>query len=317
MQGVNQLMQLMVEVSEVDHKIAENSVCFYNEINNDSTLKSLNAQAKTNINQFIYMINANYYHEIASKHPNLKREEVVSRLISQIAVFYQESDIHIFTKKEAKAIINNCFFIDEETKQKITKEFKKSEWKWQKEARYHIINNNLENKTFGEEEKRIKEELNSSDHYLKTFDIIDPTCYSFLLECFTSIDEKLKEYGDVSSVSWDLFALRDIMSYMLTNFHREIAEIKGDFYNSTVVMDFMYNAFVYASINKTGKVSIEEIINTFKNWLYLDDCFNLKIKILDGIFEEFNLDYSLHPFHKNVKKKGDKSKTIAFPKKQI
>ncbi len=65
----------------------------------------------------------------------------------------------------------------------------------------------------------------------------------------------------------------------------------------------MYNAFVYAKVNNRSKVGLEEIINTFKNWNYLDDEFDFKLKILDAIFTEFKIDSRLHPYSKKTWKR--------------
>ena len=56
---------------------------------------------------------------------------------------------------------------------------------------------------------------------------------------------------------------------------------------------------------------MREIINTFKGWDYFD--FNLKLDIIDAIFEEFNLDYSMHPY-RDKKKNKNVGKVYHFPK---
>ena len=102
------------------------------------------------------------------------------------------------------------------------------------------------------------------------------------------------------------------MSFMLTNFNKELESVKGELYNSRVVIDFMYNAFVYTVLNKKEKVGIEEMINTFKNWNFFENLFDLKLRVLDGIFEEFKIDYALHPYRQK-RQKENKTVAIRFP----
>lgn len=185
LQAIDQISKLFVEIEEKDHKITKHSVCFYQEIQNDSILASLDNSSKTNINQFLYMINANYYKAITKTHGNLKREDLIARIINQISLYMSDKHIDSFRVKEAE----------------VTNE--------------------------------------SIQHNLSLFDVNDIERYEFLLKCFGKDSESTKEYGEVSSVEWHLFTLRDIMSFTLNNFPQELTNIKGEFYNSQVVMDFV------------------------------------------------------------------------------
>lgn len=313
-QMMNQFPRLFIESFEKDHKITKSSVCFYNEIENNQTLKKLTPQTKTNINQFLYMINANYYDEIHMEHDSLTREDVILRIISQIEAFFIENPSNsLFATKEAKQIISNCFFINDTLKKEIKKEFKESERKLFGEKMYHILDRNIDtNVSFEEEISKMHQELNSKEHLLRTFDVNNIEWYEFLLKCFDQVEPSVKEYGEFTSVEWDFYALRDIMSFMLTNFNKELESVKGELYNSRVVIDFMYNAFVYTVLNKKEKVGIEEMINTFKNWNFFENLFDLKLRVLDGIFEEFKIDYALHPYRQK-RQKGNKTVAIRFP----
>ena len=317
MQMMNQLPRLFIESFEKDHKITKLSVCFYKEIENNQTLKQLTPQTKTNINQFLYMINANYYDEIHMEHASLTREDIILRIISQIETFFIENPSNsLFTTKEAKLIINGCFFINDTLKKEIKKEFKESERKLFGEKMYHILDKNINtNVSIEKELSKMHQELNSKEHLLRTFDVNNIEWYEFLLKCFDQVDPSIKEYGEFTSVEWDFYALRDIMSFMLTNFNKELESVKGEIYNSKVVIDFMYNAFVYTVLNKKEKVGLEEMINTFKNWNFFENLFDLKLRVLDGIFDEFNIDYALHPYRQK-RQKENKTVTIRFPNSQ-
>ena len=54
------------------------------------------------------------------------------------------------------------------------------------------------------------------------------------------------------------------------------------------------------------------MIATFKNWRYLP--FNLKLKVLDDIFEQEQISYDEHPFKISGTKKQPQ-KVIEFKKK--
>ncbi len=314
MQMMNRFPRLLIESFEKDHKITKLSVCFYNEIENNQTLKKLTPQTKTNINQFLYMINANYYDEIHIELGSLTREDVILRIILQIEAFFIENPSNsLFTTKEAKQIISNCFFINDTLKKEIKKEFKESERKLFGEKMYHILDRNIDtNVSFEEEISKMHQELNSKEHLLRTFDVNNIEWYEFLLKCFDQVEPSVKEYWEFTSVEWDFYALRDIMSFMLTNFNKELESVKGELYNSRVVIDFMYNAFVYTVLNKKEKVGIEEMINTFKNWNFFENLFDLKLRVLDGIFDEFKIDYALHPYRQK-RQKENKTVAIRFP----
>lgn len=304
MQIVDQVAKLFVEIEENDHKITKSSVCFYQEILNNSILASLDNNTKTNINQFLYMINANYYDEITRAHETLTREALITRVIEQIGMYVSNNNVASFGPKEAEIVVSMCFFIENDIKKQIINEFKKAERKCGEHVNYHIYDKNIDtSKPIDERIQEIELDRDSLEHQLKLFDVSDIKWYEFLLKTFTKVSEDLKEYGEVTSVEWDLFALRDIMSFMLNNFHQELLSIKGELYNSKVVIDFMYNAFVYTKVNNKTKVGLEEMINTFKNWSFFEDNLALKLKILDAIFTEFNIDYSLHPYKKQTWKR--------------
>lgn len=240
LQAIDQISKLFVEIEEKDHKITKHSVCFYQEIQNDSILASLDNSSKTNINQFLYMINANYYKAITKTHGNLKREDLIARIINQISLYMSDKHIDSFRVKEAEEAVKSCFFIEDSLKKQIIKEFKKAERTLSNGVSYHIYDKNIDTNKHAREQIQETEVTNESiQHNLSLFDVNDIEWYEFLLKCFGKDSESTKEYGEVSSVEWHLVTLRDIMSFTLNNFPQELTNIKGEFYNSQVVMDFV------------------------------------------------------------------------------
>ena len=75
---------------------------------------------------------------------------------------------------------------------------------------------------------------------------------------------------------------------------------------------FTHKIKIERSLNKKEKVGIEEMINTFKNWNFFENLFDLKLRVLDGIFDEFKIDYALHPYRQK-RQKENKTVAIRFP----
>ncbi len=71
---------------------------------------TLTAEVLTNINDLLYLINANYYYKIANSH-RLDRETIIERILNQIVIYFQNSDSQELTLKAAATIINNCFLL--------------------------------------------------------------------------------------------------------------------------------------------------------------------------------------------------------------
>lgn len=315
MQMSQQILKMFVEVDEADHKIEKNTSCFYHEITKRESLTDADADMINNINQFLYMINENYYEEIIKRNPNMRRDELIDKILDQIEIYVEKFGIHEFTINEATSTINGCIFIDDDVKKQIIKEFKQSEYRLFGKKHYQVLSKNLDSqKNFDNCLKEMGEELHSREHYLKLFNVEDIRCYEILLESSDeSPGEFRKNFGSFSDVEWDLEALRDVMAFMLTKFSKEFRDIKGEYFNVSVVGSFMCNVFTYAKLNNTGRVGIYEIIQTFKNWDFFSGFFDLRLEVIDAIFEKFDLDYSMHPFREK-KKETKENKILSFPK---
>lgn len=310
MQEFQQIVKMFTELKEKDHKIEKKTAYFYYEIESKEELANLDHGVYNNINKFLYMINENYYEEIASKY-NFRRDELIDKILDQIAIYVSKYGMYEFTLDEAKPIINGCIFIEDSLKKKMLKEFKQSEYHFNGRKHYRILSKNLDSKKNHDVcIAESNEERKSTDHYLRSFDINAIEWYEFLLECASKSET---EYGNVYNVEWDLECVRDIMAFMLTNFHFKFTEYKGEYYNVDVVISFMHNVFVYASVNNTGKIGINEMIQTFKHWNFFEGYFNLKLEVLDAIFENFDLDYNMHPYRETKKSKKE-NKVLSFPK---
>ena len=67
---------------------------------------------------------------------------------------------------------------------------------------------------------------------------------------------------------------------------------------------------MYGILNNRTEVGRYEMIQTFKNWPYLQH--ETKVMIIDYIFDEFELPEDMYPYQK-VKNYKKSSKIISFP----
>lgn len=126
MQMSQQLVKMLNEAYEVDHKITPTSACFYHEIEGKPVLSDANSNAVNNISQLLCMINANYYEEInANLTKELSRDELIDKVLDQIVIYVSKYGLASFSITQAKDIINGCIFISDATKKKLSKNISK------------------------------------------------------------------------------------------------------------------------------------------------------------------------------------------------
>lgn len=304
MQRAEQFVVGLGEIMENDHKITAESVIFYQEILDKCKTNNfiIDNNSNTAINQLLYLINANFYFAIRNSVPSLKRAELIDRVLDQI-IFYLRDNNKKFSDLEVDAILKNCYFINADIRKEIVKEFKKAKYWMLDHYDYRILKKQ-------NQEQEIEEPI--IEHMLCQFNINDISYYQLLVDILNNEtnDEVFTKYGDFSHINWDLESLKTIMCIIVENFKRELNEGEEVFYHFNLVASFMYNAAVYANLNKKDNMGINEFIQTFKGWSFFD--FDLKLKALDCIFKEMNLDYSMHPFRNNAPKKENK-KLVKFP----
>lgn len=157
-------------------------------------------------------------------------------------------------------------------------------------------------------ESLTEEYLESKEYLIKSFDIEDISYYEMLKRVYAKVNNN--EFKDATNLEWDLETIRQVMSLIVRRFGIIIEKENDGPYHFAMTSTFFYHLCAYASLNKATKVGIEEIINTLKNFDYFE--FTMRKDIIDAIFEEFNLDYRMHPFRKE-KKKDETGKIYSFP----
>ena len=299
-----QLFIMMKEAHSADHNVTKTSTVFLHELHQEQ--QKINVEIddneQMNINQFLYLINANYYDEIAKKFPDLNREEVIRRLITLILLHLEHNNKKTFDEKDAKEVLDKCLFIKQELKEEIYKEFKKSKVKCGKQKFYEIIRKDTTASIESYQKLRETDEKNQAPD----FDIEDLNQVYSLIGCYAN-NEDMQELGN-TFLDWDYDFLRKILVLISTKYRQELVKEYGQEYNNlNLARTFIYNALSYAVVNNREMVGYKEMINCFKGWNYIP--FNLQLDILDDLFEQEGIPYEEHPY--DIKKKrNNKAKII-------
>lgn len=299
-----QLFLMMKEAHSADHNVTKTSTIFLHELHQEQ--KKINVEIddneQMNINQFLYLINANYYDEIAKKFPDLNREEVIRRLITLILLHLEHNNKKTFDEKDAKEVLDRCLFIKQDLKEEIYKEFKKSKVKCGKQKFYEIIRKDTTASIESYQKLRETDEKNQAPD----FDIEDLNQVYSLIGCYVN-NEDMQELGN-TCLDWDYDFLRKILVLISTKYRQELVKEYGQEYNNlNLAGTFIYNALSYAVVNNREMVGYKEMINCFKGWNYIP--FNLQLDILDDLFEQEGIPYDEHPY--DIKKKrNNKAKII-------
>ena len=298
-----QLFLMMKEAHSADHNVTKTSTIFLHELHQEQ--KKINVEIddneQMNINQFLYLINTNYYDEIAKKFPDLNREEVIRRLITLILLHLEHNNKKTFDEKDAKEVLDRCLFIKQDLKEEIYKEFKKSKVKFGKQKFYEIIRKDTTASIESYQKLRETDEKNQAPD----FDIEDLNQVYSLIGCYAN-NEDMQELGN-TFLDWDYDFLRKILVLISTKYRQELVKEYGQEYNNlNLARTFIYNALSYAVVNNREMVGYKEMINCFKGWNYIP--FNLQLDILDDLFEQEGISYNEHPY--DIKKKRNNKEKI-------
>lgn len=315
MHNAGQLAVMMREALEPDYVIGKMTSFFIPIINEifEKNHITISEDDLMNVNQFIYLINCNYYEKLREYIPESTREQLVKSMIRQTSMYLRQYDKHTFNEKDAKKILNNCIFIPKKIAAEIAEEFKKSKVNFFGTKMYEIIRNDVDDnieayisaKDEEEKDRCSSFDSNNIEHYRTIIESISKSDY--IQNLATSNPNDLK---------WDVDFLMKIMNIIIKDHREELVQKDEEHQNFPLVISYMYNALAYAVVNNKKEVGKTEMINTFKNWDYIP--FDMKLAVLDKIFENEEIDYKEHPFkHTKTKSKNRNEKIIVFkPKEQ-
>lgn len=299
------LITMLSEFQKQDRVIDEKTSLFLTEIalHLDNNSISLDGNGLIHINQFLFLVNVNYYDKISASLPSLTREKLIEHILKQIISYYKHFDRNDFDENDAKVILDHCIYISPELKKEIYQEFKDSKTKFGNTVDYAIARKDIPNNIDSYEQ--LANEIKQSKG--ANFDITNIEDYKTVIQAVCSND-KLEQYGNPYALDWDMDFLYRIMNLIATNYRQELVQMNEEFPNIALVGNYVFNAIIYALVNNREEVGQREMLATFKNWTYLP--FAVQDKVLTQLFEEDGIDYSLHPYRLRRDPAQDKSKVV-------
>lgn len=293
------------DIHEKDKVIGRTTTNFYSKI--EDMQKELSFSLRYNdfdqINDFLYLINSNYYEKIVGNRQRYCREELIDKIVNQVGFYLVRKGKSSFTRKDVFNILSNCYFIKDELKEEIYQEFIASEVSFGRWTGHGIENRNVD---IMDEDAFLKEKKKELP-LMPSFDIGSIEDYKKIIQGIISIDTYLSKFGDISQLEWDMESLQEFFSIMLKDHRSELLAYDSKFSNFEVASSFIYNAMCYAVVNNREEVGLREMLYTLKNWEYIP--WNLRCDIATDVMNKIDLAEK-PPLYKKESKK--KAKVISF-----
>jgi hypothetical protein len=205
-------------------------------------------------------------------------------------------DGEIFDEVVAEDVINRAFFVSDKVKQEMIEEFRKSKTKiFTKEPLYQIISSKVSMKHIKDILDTSSTKTTKSDRNYDSlgFDIYNTKDYEELLIGMSESEDN--QYGDLTAPNWDLETFKEVICLIDQLYTEQLSELYDYYDIDKLAASLLYNTAVYAVLNKKENVGIQEILNTMKNWNYLD--YDDILIIIKSIFDEFEgMENIIHPF---------------------
>lgn len=299
-----QMELLEIECRESDRAVTRMSVYFFPEITESFGEEDMQIDIKDaiNINQLLYMLNANYYDYLASRFKDNNREQIIMKFLEQIRMYLLVRDQRTFDVDDAISVINNCFFISSEQKEKMIREFTSSKIDVDDEY-YFAIGRKDVNPT---KEAYLMAKEKEDEDRTPYFDMSEIISYKSIIN-YWSDDE-----NNLSSIDWNYGFIRDILVKIADRNRYDMMKYHPDFSHFNMVKSFLTAAANFAITNGSKKMDKKEILACFKNWSYVT--FESNIRYVDQLFESEQIDYKYHPFRTQKPVQKAKSGIIQFPK---
>lgn len=241
-----------------------------------------------NIDDFLYLINANYFEELQERDPNVRREFLIKKLLYAISFYLNFESQDTFNDTDAQIVLGTCIFIPEDMKKRIIDEFRNSKVKSRNSNDYIIIRRDVSGgkKSYLEAKKYADEEVR-----LPNFDIDKMGDYIVLIEA----TEECKKYqnlgiGSAKDLSWDIGLIQKMMKLISTNHHDELVAIDEKCSNFNLVRGYIFATMVYAVSNNIADVTWDVAVDSLAHWDYLP-C-DLRKTIIDEMLASKKLDNS-------------------------
>ena len=316
MHQAGQLVLMYQEVKDRDRKIESMTSLFLDEIFNRFEEENITFPEDQimNINQFLYLINANYYERIKEKNKDITRDELINKIVTAISIYLIDTEKENFDETDAVRVLFYCPFIDESLKNEIAFEFKQAKVTINDKTIYEIVRNDV----LASIDEYIKKHKAEENGMYRGFDINESADYQELIMSYALDPYYLeKGYRDPRDVDWDLGFFKKVVQLIVRDHREELLKTNSYYSNYNLASSLVSNTLMYALVNNKDIVDQDVVINSFKTWEYIP--FQTKLSVLDTLFTEEDIDFSKHPF-KITKKKQEKpsQKIIEFkPKRKI
>ncbi|MBQ8535305.1 MAG: hypothetical protein IJ463_06440 [Bacilli bacterium] len=231
-----------------------------------------------NINQFLYMVNANYYERILDSfkvnNERLRtREDVLREMCDAILRHMEINEDYSFDDTDVQEILNICLFIKDDVKVDMIEEFENSKVPGVLGTyRYIIERKDVKRESIEKDYTKNYDEVNKED---VSFDIYEKDSYIAAITKITEMPHYQK-LGNINAVSWDIDALMDIVTKLIQKYNSELERNIPDYSIAKFTVKLMLVSASYALVNKKGTISYKVITEAFKklpnipNELFMD-----------------------------------------------
>lgn len=249
-----------------------------------------------NINQFLYMVNANYYERILDSfkvnNERLRtREDVLREMCDAILRHMEINEDYSFDDTDVQEILNICLFIKDNVKVDMIEEFENSKVPGVLGTyRYIIERKDVKRESIEKDYTKNYDEVNKED---VSFDIYEKDSYIAAITKITEMPHYQK-LGNINAVSWDIDALMDIVTKLIQKYNSELERNIPDYSIAKFTVKLMLVSASYALVNKKGTISYKVITEAFKklpnipNELFMDMSKYLDKLCADKVLEKPN-----------------------------
>lgn len=218
-----------------------------------------------NINQFLYMVNSNYYNSIIetfkTNNERIKtREDILREIIELILKNMEENEDYAFDHTDVENVLSSCTYIKESLKKEMIKEFENARVPGVLgKDRYIIERKDVKLETLEKDYKKKYNEESKDNIY---FDIYERESYIAAISKINDM-EHYKKLGNINAVSWDINALMDVIITIIDNYDSKLESSINKYSIARFTIKYMLAIASFSLINKRSSVGYNEIIKSF------------------------------------------------------
>ena len=265
------IQQVKISLAEMDKKgtRVNRMTPFFNDmIMAKCREKKINIDEDTlqNINQFLYMVNSNYYERILDSfkvnNERLRtREDVLREMCDAILRHMEVIEDYAFDDTDVPEVLDTCLFIKDDVKEDMIEEFENSKVPGVLGTyRYIIERKDVKSESIERDYTKNYDEVNKED---VSFDIYEKESYIAAVSKITEMPHYQK-LGNVNALSWDIDALMDVVTNLIHKYNSELERNIPDYSIARFAVKLMLVTTSYALVNKKGTVSYKVITEAFK-----------------------------------------------------